>query len=358
LSGQDWPPTGSIRATERVQNKIRDLAISDRAFFFDLSSDEGSDTYRGEFVVRDRILAQADDSALVLGWHNSEDNEELHVVHASHHRLQVLSSINSPNYSFHRHIKPQSTPRMRPAPPPPTLDDDTIYLSFLVSDGDALHWLSSFHGDGLWDSDARGEIPIGWEIQLLLVDLAPAMMEYYFESATPLDSFSASASGIGYFAADSMPQAALENVLTSTKDYMSRTGLDTLLVVGGGDSVGGLAETYSEFAVESDEFLGVQFGFEAPGVSVANHSHPNLTWLPTELAPFTEDDFQTSLARVVSEAGMRSGPLFIPIHLIDHRFNVEHLSDVVDELGPQYTVVRPDHLLRLAREHHRASATN
>jgi hypothetical protein len=50
----------------------------------------------------------------------------------------------------------------------------------------------------LWDNEDRGTVPINWTISPGLIDFAPAMLNYYYTTATPNDFFASGPSGLGY----------------------------------------------------------------------------------------------------------------------------------------------------------------
>ena len=75
---------------------------------------------------------------------------------------------------------------------------------------------------GAWDSPKRGKFPLGWEIQPLLYDLAPGILQYYFESASEMDEFLGSCSGIGYIHPDIFPRDLLQQYLQISNEYVGK----------------------------------------------------------------------------------------------------------------------------------------
>ncbi|HQK10132.1 MAG TPA: GxGYxYP family putative glycoside hydrolase [Rectinema sp.] len=81
--------------------------------------------------------------------------------------------------------------------PSPSLDKKAIYLTFTLSDGDQLMMMHT--GElGNWYSSARGKIAFNWEVQPLLNEIAPALLERYLWQASEEDCIIAGPSGAGY----------------------------------------------------------------------------------------------------------------------------------------------------------------
>ena len=81
--------------------------------------------------------------------------------------------------------------------PRPSLDKKAIYLTFTLSDGDQLMMMHT--GElGNWYSPARGKIAFNWEVQPLLSEIAPALLERYLWQASEKDCIMAGPSGAGY----------------------------------------------------------------------------------------------------------------------------------------------------------------
>jgi hypothetical protein len=78
--------------------------------------------------------------------------------------------------------RPISIPPIPPAPPL----QNKIYVSFTLSDGDNVQYMQH-QMYVLWRNPARGSVPIGWTAQPLSADLDPAMLDYYWSTATTND---------------------------------------------------------------------------------------------------------------------------------------------------------------------------
>ena len=168
--------------------------------------------------------------------------------------LDVLSAWDLPA------LPPQRAPA-DPAPPVPAPQQHTV--TFLMSDGDNVQFLLNDFGTGasFWGSPDRGAAALGWTIAPGLTELAPAAMQWLYETATPAgaanrtantdgrDLFVAGVSGTGYFFPDVMSASAdgdamLAELAVSTAEFMAKTGLRLLNVLAEGNGLppAGVAE--------------------------------------------------------------------------------------------------------------------
>lgn len=100
--------------------------------------------------------------------------------------------------------------------------ENKIYVAVYVSDGDNTQYVERAMRK-IWDANkgARGKVPINWTISPALVDLAPQMLNYYYNSATENDYFVCGPSGMGY----TMPINTLEENGAPARDFMKNEEL-------------------------------------------------------------------------------------------------------------------------------------
>jgi hypothetical protein len=105
-------------------------------------------------------------------------------------------------YSFHSGIQVddakfrQYRARARPIP---TYQANKKYVALtMMESGDAPSYLQFAFKQNQWGDPLRGTIPISYGISLAARDLAPGLMQYFFETATANDYFFSSISGLGY----------------------------------------------------------------------------------------------------------------------------------------------------------------
>lgn len=140
-----------------------------------------------ERALKDQFYKQIRPRAVVWGW-VTYDGEVPHVEHATISGLQVLCTSNSPNLSVFSQLVPHRTAWQQPHSPPHPEIGKKLYVTFVISDGDAPPILQTRYWYR-WDEPARGKVPVGWELQPYLAVAAPILLEYYYQTATPLDRF-------------------------------------------------------------------------------------------------------------------------------------------------------------------------
>ncbi len=122
--------------------------------------------------------------------------ERDNVARSATHGFFVLCNLRSPNLTVHSGVASdiplkQGKPELRRAL------KDKKYVSFILSDGDAIWDLINFQNLN-WLKPDRGSFPFSWEMQPLMIHLGPGIMRYYYDTMTGNDYFVAGPSGAGY----------------------------------------------------------------------------------------------------------------------------------------------------------------
>lgn len=338
-----------------TDNSIRDYVIASRGFFFDLSSD--GEKHPEEHRLKSSLYETMEPLGYVMGWHTDRDAEGMHVKQASEHGLLTLCSTRTANYSFHQHIEPIADfhQPQKPRKDQVALDPSKIYVSFIVSDGDSLNFLDTFYaGAGNaakknWLMEERGEFPVGWEMQPLLLDLAPGILEYYYQTATEKDTFMLSASGIGYSYPEQMPEDKRRELLAATRPYLEELSLSSLFLLQHAGPVvpREVRQDYADLL--GDHIHGVVEGYFQK--DAAQDQVDGMPWLLTGLPPFQprylswSQGLTTSLKKIAS-AKEADRPMFVPVHVVNGRTNLKDVKEVIDHLDTQlFKIVSPDVLL-------------
>lgn len=319
-------------------NTIRDYVVGQNGVFVDLSSSEDHERERALF---DRFLDGLAEDGRVYGWTTPRGGEHDHVYQVSENGRMVMPTANASNFSMSAHLGDRETftQPSKPSAEEVTVEE-TVYVTFVMSDGDAPAALDRFLY-GNWLDESRGEVPIGWEVQPLLADVAPGMLEYFYETATENDTFMASASGIGYTFPDAMSAAQRRTHLDRTKPFLERTDLTTLTVLHHrpiGDAVAG------DYASHLGDVLhGVMEGYWDRGGD--RRTLDGLVWMPTELpngGRFSVADIVDDFEELVGKLSRR--PAFVPVHVpTTQNLTTSDVVDIVDRLdAATFTVVPPD----------------
>lgn len=284
----------------------------------------------------------------LFGWHTKRDDELSLMLLLSANGLRLAPAHLAGNFSFHSRVEPL-TPLpapFTPAPVEPSLDEQGVYVTFTLSDGDQLMMMSTAEL-GNWYSPARGRVCFNWETQPLLAELAPALLEKYQRSATAADCLIAGPSGAGYIIPSLAPdllrylgetarlcrKAGLRVATTYVADPPRRV-LRQLARHGGGlDYLAGYAVIRRKLQTRIGDCVVI-----ANEVPTLNH-----IW-------DTADQTLAAVRRLIEAPGPR--PRFIAVHLFAYRTTIDDVARFAKNLPDEHVhIVRADTFLSLARQH-------
>ncbi len=158
----------------------------------------------------------------IFGWHTKRDDELAFMLQLTSNGLRLVPSHLAGNFSFHSRVKPLGV-TARKSKPDFSLDSKGTYITFTLSDGDQLMMMNTAEL-GNWYSPARGSIPFNWEVQPLLVELAPALLERFSRHLKPGDCLVAGPSGAGYIVPPLCPDLAA--YMKETARICCKAGID------------------------------------------------------------------------------------------------------------------------------------
>jgi len=198
---------------------IYDFVVAHNLFLFNLSH---SMKDRKEAALVDRIYQAMDRPGHVMGWFADRTMECEYAARTARNGCFITCN-GAPNLSFHIGIdaQPRFTPRKLTDARKKA--EKKVYITFVYTDGDALWCLNDFF-DGVYNEEGRGEVPIGWEVQILNYHLSPGVLQYYAETMTDNDCPVASVSGAGYTYPNLHPDSA--SYMKYTEEYMKLTGVE------------------------------------------------------------------------------------------------------------------------------------
>ena len=187
---------------------LADLAVMKKGFVFKLNfvnsenkehaALDGDTMNVKDVAVLDKIFEHLDEFGYIWGWGFGGEN-----ALASRVAMSSLTMINGnlPNGSFHASIKPKTEPDFKQAHV--NIDDvkveNKIYIASVMGAGDTYQAMGSFMDSGYWLMSDRGNTPFTWAINPMLYKIMPAMMQYFYQTKTDNDYFSAASAGYGYF---------------------------------------------------------------------------------------------------------------------------------------------------------------
>ena len=322
---------------------VADFAIVKKAFCTDLSA-MPADT--GEYRLANKIMSEMHPYAYVYGWHSyCKDKEEEHITMLSHHSLIMAEGLATlPNMSFHGQVpvSPDFRFKQKGTFNPNPVVKDRVYITLIQSDG---------MGIGSWSRPGRGEIPYGWEANEEYFETAPALLQYYYESATPNDYFIGSLSGPGYFYPKAYPPAMLPGALRREDTLMRKMDLHVFGImdfsegdhaVGNADLPKRVVDAYFENIPAADGFLN---GYGPANTYDFRNGRPLISYnyyvdLQKSVEEVAEDLIE--LARINPQR-----PYFLPVHVRENN-DVERMKKIIDKLGNEFEVVPPREFMIMA----------
>lgn len=330
----------------------------------------------------EELLAATPPCTPVLGWPQNGDAEGvveyIGVRRISEYGKFTPGTIYCSNLSVHTAVRPdekifRQKSRRQPAVGARKLDPSKLYVSLnILESGDAL-WYWQSHQRKIWGDPLRGTVPVGYAMNVTLIDALPLVAQWYYENATPRDTFFAALSGLGYmntsvFGARFCPEdreRAWAEWTRLTADYCRRLDIDGIELYNGswGEPTPTDEALYRRFteAMKVDYFMADLGRHECVNAQNANHMAggaavfhtltrfrvwtdsasvdreqmaPNNTWLVGEIlanAPKTRPGFMSTMA-------------------ISFFYYPTWLKNLERCLPPDCVVVSPSELARLYRE--------
>ncbi|MDE3068894.1 MAG: DUF1080 domain-containing protein [Verrucomicrobiota bacterium] len=282
-----------------------------------------------------------------MGWW---PDEESGLKWVGRYGIPVLASDFFDNASLFGGItSPVHAP---PLPPSPPLQNK-IYVSIFLSDGDNVQYMQHRLKHN-WDDPARGSVPIGWTVSPLAADLDPAMLDYYWSTATTNDCLVSGPSGAGYARLDFWNAAHLNAYTKMTESYLRRSGLRVITVwLHANDAIG------EAFAANCPTLLGVA---SQEGDSFATlHGRLPVIGMPADANyAGSISQIEQALAKI-AKAWDGLKPRFIAVQGNGWDLSPADCRTLAGSLDTnKFVVVRPDDLFRLCRESlgHDPPATN
>jgi hypothetical protein len=214
---------------------LRDYAVGRNAFTFDA----------GDRDTRTRWVKAFGPGALVFGW--GRNVEHPWVVDVSRGGGAAVPADFCVNLSALERLPAEGLrPPARPAPPPAREGERIV--AFVLTDGDNIQWLTN--GMALdkkfFGSPHRGKFAMTWELSPLLAAVAPRVLKYYYDRATPRDGFVA-AGAPGYSYLHFVPDR--RTAARQTAEYLRRSGLDVAAII---NDNGGSMDDVREVIAEED----------------------------------------------------------------------------------------------------------
>ncbi|MCA9744195.1 MAG: hypothetical protein H6695_10120 [Deferribacteres bacterium] len=326
---------------------VADWGIYKRSFFTDASTDP-ADTLEYQFA--NKILSQMKPNSFVFGWHSyKKDKEAQHVRLTSSYALRVEGLHTLPNMSFNHQIplapgfkfsnKHNVEAGKRYIP------KEKVYVACIQTD---------CLGIGAWTKPGRGELPYAWEVTMNWSWLAPAMMQYFYDQATPNDYFIGSLSGPGYMYPRSVPIDKLPQVVSTAYELMQNLDLNVFEIMEH-------SNYWESDGVDDDlpkEIIDVYYQEMPDVLGFANGYRPAHTFTSRDGKPFISYDYYLGEKRDEKEATADlielsnlnpKRPYFLLLH-VRQWSDIKRVKRILDALPDEFEVVPLDIFLKMAGE--------
>ncbi len=234
-------------------------------------------------------------------------------------------------------------------PAAPALEDDKVYIALTYSDGDNQNVWRVFFKRFL-DDPLYGDFPVSFGMGPTIIDLQPAVAQWYYENADAMTEYICDVSGIGYMRPDSYgvrfrdKKEVFDGFLDWTGNYMRKMDMETVRTVSGGDE-------YLKRYIEKLGFMHSVFAdMGHPSGAKDYHEH---TYSLEEMPVFRSicgwgGGQKGYLAEVQGRIG-DVRPAFVNVMV--HAWTFGNMADLkkyfVDELDSDYVIVTPAQLAQL-----------
>ena len=324
---------------------IADFGIHHGCFFTDASTNP-KDTL--EYAFAKRVFGAMKPLGIVLGWHSyAKDLEAQQVTLASSYGLRVEGLHTLPNMSFNHQIGLTKGFRYRNVhnvkPGQRVTPAKKVYIACIQTDCLGL---------GAWTKPGRGELPYAWEVTMNWSWLAPAMLQYFYDMATPNDYFIGSLSGPGYMYPKAIPPRLLPAVIDTAYAMMKTLDLNVFEIMDH-------AAYWTSDGVDDDVPRDVMDAYfrGMPGVlGIVNGYRPAHTFAVRNGKPFISYDYYLAEERDAAEAAADlrelaalnpARPCFLLMH-VRQWSDIKRVKGILDRLGPEFAVVPLDVFLAMA----------
>ncbi|WP_053373615.1 GxGYxYP domain-containing protein [Paenibacillus sp. FJAT-27812] len=317
---------------------LRDYAVANKAMVFWLDSNVPE-----QKALFEKILSDVKPGTPYLGWFSNDvDGEFSGVEITSNHGVYVLAADWFSNLTVFSGTKANAFKEK--AAQAPKLENK-IYVTYTFSEGDNFQY-NQHKMRILWDDPSRGKVPLNWTSSPLLYDGAPAMLNYFRETATDNDLLIAGPSGAGYFYPNAWPAESFTAFLKQSYSYMEKTGMTIPYVLNRVNSENvPLSDAHAAAYIKEYKPQGLFLSWEdRHGVEIVGGKLP----VSTIHGISTVQDGQKILADAKAKWDGKS-PLFVSLGLLAWSLTPSDIAELQASLGPEYAAVRADQYFSLIR---------
>jgi hypothetical protein len=210
-------PADLVILNPTVYGRLRDYIIATKSFVFYLTSTDSA-----EEPLMNQIISSRPANTPILGYIADEGPD---VADLSSLGDFLNASDFLDNESDWAAVP--SLPRLsQPQPQPVRADKNTIYVAFLVSDGDNAQYVQH-HMFDVWTAGTDlGAVPEGWSIAPGMVDFAPSLISWYYRNLPRDSELLAGPSGVGY--ATQMAGTDLQQFAQLSGGFLRKDSMSTV----------------------------------------------------------------------------------------------------------------------------------
>ena len=241
--------------------------------------------------------------------------------------------------------------------PPPALEKDKIYIALALSDGDNQNTWPGFFRK-YFEHPRHGDFPLAFGMGPPILDLQPAVAQWYYEHATPGTEFLADVSGVGYMQPENYalkfrePQRVYEGYLDWTSKYQARLDMHTLRTGSGEDD---LLTGFSKKVVGMHSLF-ADMGRYGSHQGIANLTYSLPDGLPVFRAVTSWRYGKEGFLREVREQVGSVRPAFVNGFVHCWTFDMDTLARIYDQRDPDMVFVTPAQLAQLYKQHQAGAA--
>jgi hypothetical protein len=196
---------------------LRDYIVATRSFVFYLTTSDSS-----QEPLMNKIISSRPAGTPIMGYIPDEQPD---VADLSSLGDYLNASDDMDNESDWAAV-PGPPGLTQPSPQPVRADKNTIYVAFLVSDGDNAQFVEH-HMFETWSFGTdMGTVPEGWSIAPGLVDYAPSLISWYYKNLPRNSELLSGPSGVGY--ATQMSGGDLRRFAELSGGFMGRDTMSTV----------------------------------------------------------------------------------------------------------------------------------
>lgn len=329
--------TSTAPSYQVVNPLFRDYIVANSAPVFWLDPNVAE-----EAALFAQILKTFEPDTAYLGWFPNGD-EMSGVTLCAQNSVYVVAADDFYNGTAFSGVRAPS----RRTPPPAKVPklENRIYLSLIMVEGDNIQY-NQHRMRQMWDDPARGQVPLGWSISVLLRDIAPAMLSYYQETQTPNDLLVAGPSGAGYTYPVMWPAATLSGYMQRSGEYMLSTGMRTLFTYNRDNSTDVPLSTalVNLYKSHIPGLEGIVYNYESSSQASMIDGMPVATLLGVN-----DTASGTPVLAKIADGWDGTSPLFVAVGLESWNMMPADAVALVNTLGSAFDVVRPDVFFALMR---------